>query len=73
MFDTGREELPGNCALGQLTSVGFKQQLTLGEHFRTVYVDNSFLSSNLTSKELYIRSDGKLVLFIFSPSMHQTK
>lgn len=57
VFDTGREQLPGNCALGQLTSIGFKQDITAGEQFRTVYVESGFLSSNFTSKELYVRSD----------------
>lgn len=61
VFDTGREELPGNCALGQLTSIGFKQDITVGEHFRTVYVESGFLSNNFTSKELYVRSDGEFV------------
>ena len=59
VFYTGREEVPGNCALGQLTSVGFKQQLENGENYRNVYVDSGFLSKNFSSVEHRVRSTGE--------------
>lgn len=56
VFYTGREEVPGNCALGQLTSIGFKQQLDNGENYRKVYVDSGFLLKNFSSVEHRVRS-----------------
>ena len=59
VYDTGREEVPGNCALGQLTSKGFKQQLSNGENYRKIYVDSGFLSKNFSSVEHLVRSTGE--------------
>ncbi|XP_028391161.1 counting factor 60-like [Dendronephthya gigantea] len=56
VFYTGREEVPGNCALGQLTSIGFKQQLSNGENYRKIYVESGFLSPNFSSVEHRVRS-----------------
>ena len=56
VFYTGREEVPGNCALGQLTSRGFKQQIENGENYRQVYVESGFLSQNFSSVEHRVRS-----------------
>lgn len=58
MFYTGREEIPGDCALGQLTSIGFKQQVKNGENYRKIYVDSGFLSTNFSSVEHRVRSTG---------------
>ena len=65
VFYTGREEVPGNCALGQLTSRGFKQQLENGENYRNVYIDSGFLSKNFSSVHHRVRSTGECEMCTF--------
>lgn len=53
----GRNVYPGNCLVGQLTSKGFDQEYGNGEVFRAAYVDTGFLSQNLSTSEIWLRSD----------------
>jgi hypothetical protein len=59
VFYYGREEVPGNCALGQMTKIGYKQQRDNGDHYRKVYVDSGFLSKNFSTVEHRVRSTGE--------------
>ena len=59
MFAFGEEDLQGNCSVGQLTTIGYAQQLKNGASLRKAYVDTGLLlSSKLSSQEVYIHSDG---------------
>ena len=53
------ESLPGNCSAGQLTTIGFNQQIQNGASLRKAYVDTGFLPVNFDGDEIYLRSDGK--------------
>lgn len=61
VYKFGNEVLNGNCSVGQLTKIGFEQQMNNGKTLRDAYVGSGFLSQNLSSSEVYIRSDGKFV------------
>jgi hypothetical protein len=54
----GREILPGNCLLGQLTERGAQQHRDLGRSFRSIYVQKlGFLSpTHAKWNEMYVRS-----------------
>ena len=60
VFKFGNETLNGNCSVGQLTKIGFDQQMRNGKTLHDAYVGNGLLSPNLSSNEVYIRSDSKL-------------
>ena len=59
VYSFGDETLRGNCSVGQLTSIGFKQHIDNGGHLATAYVNGQFLSKALNTSELYLRSDGE--------------
>lgn len=61
VFKFGGEALTGNCSVGQLTTIGFKQQMTNGMMLKKAYVDSGFLSGQINKSEIYIRSDGKIM------------
>ena len=61
VFKFGDEALNGNCSLGQLTTIGLKQQMTNGMMLKKAYVDSGFLSGQINRSEIYIRSDGEIV------------
>ncbi|KAL5471126.1 hypothetical protein EMCRGX_G029209 [Ephydatia muelleri] len=77
------ESLPGNCSAGQLTTIGFNQQIQNGASLRKAYVDTGFLPANFDGDEIYLRSDGKyadwvnsaeaLILGMFPPNGSQTE
>ena len=50
--------MPGNCSVGQLTTIGFQQHVQNGVSLRKAYVDTGFLQGNYDSTEVYLRSDG---------------
>ena len=53
----GRNVLPGNCSLGQLTSIGHEQHKTLGAHFRALYHDTyGFLPSQYNADDVWVRA-----------------
>lgn len=53
----GREYLPGNCSLGQLTALGYQQHINLGQAFRSLYVYKyALLSETLDESEIWVRS-----------------
>ena len=58
VFDFGGEVLNGNCSVGQLTTIGFSQQLLNGVSLGKSYVKSGFLSKRISSSQIYIRSDG---------------
>ena len=60
VYKFGNETLNGNCSVGQLTDIGFEQQLQNGKTLSDAYVNSGFLSPQLSSREVYIRSDGML-------------
>ena len=60
VYKYGVEELSGNCSVGQLTLIGFYQQIANGQSLRKAYVDSGFLSNMITPSEIYFRSDGEL-------------
>ena len=43
--------------MGQLTTIGFSQQLVNGGSLRKAYVDCGFLRSTISPSEIYLRSD----------------
>lgn len=52
-----RESLPGNCALGQLTSIGAAQHQMLGKNFRRLYIEElGFLPSQINTTIMFLRS-----------------
>lgn len=57
VFAFGEEDLQGNCSVGQLTTIGYAQQLKNGASLRKAYVDTGLLSLKLSSQEVYIHSD----------------
>ena len=59
VFGFGGEALNGNCSVGQLTTIGFDQQLPNGGSLKKAYVDTGFLSTVLSPSEIYLRSDSK--------------
>ena len=61
VYKFGNEVLNGNCSVGQLTNIGFEQQIRNGKALREAYVSSGFLSPNLTNTQVYIRSDGKFM------------
>ncbi|KAL6735746.1 hypothetical protein Aduo_006158 [Ancylostoma duodenale] len=48
----------GGGGFGQLSPIGMKQHMNLGELLRRTYVDSGFLSQRYSSKEIHIRSTG---------------
>jgi len=57
VYMPNREYLPGNCSVGQLTSLGFSQHLQLGQAFQSLYIEKyGLLSSTLNPNEMYFRS-----------------
>lgn len=57
VYIKGKQQLLGNCALGQLTEIGIQQHLELGKKFRKKYVEEmKFLSENANNEELFIES-----------------
>ena len=76
VFDFGGEALNGNCSVGQLTTIGFHQQLLNGGSLRKRYVESGFLSKKISSSQIYIRSDGMYfmpttsTLMIYVVSLH---
>eukprot|EP00005_Dracoamoeba_jomungandri_P002827 CAMPEP_0174252334 /NCGR_PEP_ID=MMETSP0439-20130205/1850_1 /TAXON_ID=0 /ORGANISM="Stereomyxa ramosa, Strain Chinc5" /LENGTH=294 /DNA_ID=CAMNT_0015332853 /DNA_START=9 /DNA_END=890 /DNA_ORIENTATION=+ len=53
----GRQELKGNCGLGSLTELGYKQHVLLGKSLREKYVDRLlFLNSSLSLDQIFSRS-----------------
>ncbi len=60
MFKLGNEVLNGNCSVGQLTTIGYHQQMMNGQALKSAYVDSGFLDKKISSSEVYIRSDSKL-------------
>ena len=57
IVDSGK--LPGNCSLGQLTSVGFQQHLELGAKLRRRYPD-SLIPESFSSEFAFLRSSESL-------------
>jgi len=56
-YIVNRQIIPGDCNFGQLTQKGYDQHIALGAQLRALYVDHhKFLSSNLNTQEIYIRS-----------------
>lgn len=55
----GRQVLHGNCAIGHLTSKGYKQEEVNGLFLRDAYVKSGFLTGNYSHQEVHLRSDGK--------------
>lgn len=60
VFNSNGEVLNGNCSVGQLTTIGFKQQEENGLQLKKSYVDSGFLATTITPSEIYIRSDSEL-------------
>ena len=60
VYKFGNETLNGNCSVGQLTQIGFGQQLQNGKTLYDAYISSGFLSPRLSSQEVYVRSDGML-------------
>lgn len=58
-FLFGDETLNGNCSIGQLTTIGYNQQLANGKALMQAYVKSGFLDDTISSSEIYIRSDSK--------------
>ena len=58
VYKTG-EMLPGNCSVGQLTTIGFNQHIQNGASLRKAYVDTGFIPANFDGDEIYLRSDGE--------------
>jgi len=58
LYINDRELLyPGNCALGQLTTLGLQQTVTLGQQLKSLYVDQyNFLPTEYDNDVFYIRS-----------------
>ncbi|KAF2072873.1 hypothetical protein CYY_005821 [Polysphondylium violaceum] len=57
VYMPNREYLPGNCSVGQLTSLGFEQHLQLGQTFQSLYIEKyGLLSSQLDPNVMYFRS-----------------
>jgi len=53
----GRNQLLGNCGLGQLTDKGLQQHFKLGAQFRDLYVDQlGFLPDDFNASLIWIRS-----------------
>ena len=68
VYKFGNETLNGNCSVGQLTKIGFGQQMQNGQTLYNAYVSTGFLNPNLSSSEVYVRSDGKFIHFVaFNP------
>lgn len=61
VYRFGNETLNGNCSVGQLTQIGFGQQLQNGKTLYDAYVSSGFLSTHLLNQEVYVRSDGMLL------------
>ena len=60
VYKFGNETLNGNCSVGQLTGIGFRQQQQNGKTLFDAYISSGFLSPQLSNQEVYIRSDGML-------------
>ena len=60
VYKFGNETLNGNCSVGQLTKIGFGQQMQNGIALYDAYVNSGFLNPNISSDQVYIRSDGAL-------------
>eukprot|EP01134_Creolimax_fragrantissima_P002506 CFRG2506T1 len=56
IYDNNTEALPGNCAVGQLTSRGYKMHILNGKMLRTEYVDSGFVT-DLNPRDVYLRVD----------------
>lgn len=53
----GRNVLPGNCSLGQLTEIGHEQHKIIGSHFRALYHDvYGFLPSEYNADDVWVRA-----------------
>jgi len=53
-----RNDFLGNCAMGQLTSTGYQQQLLNGQDFRNAYIDTlQFLPQTYNASQIYLRVD----------------
>lgn len=63
VYKFGNKTLYGNCSIGQLTKIGFEQELLNGKTLHDAYVSSGFLSPTLSNSEVYIRSDGTFILF----------
>ena len=62
VYKFGNKTLYGNCSIGQLTKIGFEQQLLNGKTLHDAYVSSGFLSPPLSNSEVYIRSDGMFIV-----------
>ena len=58
VYMPGRNVMNGDCGLGHLTFVGYKQQLLNGQNLQKAYVDIGFLS-NYSHTDVFLRSDGR--------------
>lgn len=56
VYMPGRNVMNGDCGLGHLTFVGYKQQLLNGQNLQKAYVDIGFLS-NYSHTDVFLRSD----------------
>lgn len=58
-FIPDREALPGNCGLGQLTSIGYNQELDNGKNLHDAYVATGLLPPLTQANEVdvFLRSD----------------
>eukprot|EP01102_Stenamoeba_stenopodia_P022673 TRINITY_DN9535_c0_g1_i3.p1 TRINITY_DN9535_c0_g1~~TRINITY_DN9535_c0_g1_i3.p1 ORF type:complete len:445 (-),score=50.48 TRINITY_DN9535_c0_g1_i3:22-1356(-) len=57
-YNAGRNQFAGDCKVGQLTQLGYQQQVSNGEFLRQAYVDQiAFLNETLHLDEIWIRSD----------------
>ena len=79
----GSNVLPGNCKIGQLTSIGYKQQLANGQNIKKRYsetynlIPDSFDDSGTINNLILVRSDDSprvqqsaMVLFLYFIHMH---
>eukprot|EP00731_Ephydatia_muelleri_P020867 Em0013g594a len=81
VYKTG-EMLPGNCSVGQLTTIGYNQHIQNGASLRKAYVDTGFLPANFDGDEIYLRSDDEprtlmsaesVILGMFPPNGSMTE
>jgi acid phosphatase len=57
VFMPSGEVMNGDCSVGQLTSIGYKQHLTNGHSLNAAYVKTNFLKPTLDPSEVHLRSD----------------
>ena len=65
VFLSRDEVLNGNCSVGQLTTIGFFQHKINGASLRETYVDSGFLEKAITPSQIYIRSDGIMIITLY--------